>query len=120
MVNEKERQARMRIGHYQAICQPGNLEANLAKVAEGLKRAQRERVGILCFPECFLGGYYDREAPSRRTAFAVDSAEMRKVLRSTQRFDSTLIVGFNELRGGDLYNTALVARRGRLLGTYSK
>jgi hypothetical protein len=43
-----------------------------------------------------------------------------KVLDLTNRFDPTLIVGFNELRGADLYNTALVANRGHLLGIYSK
>jgi predicted amidohydrolase len=43
-----------------------------------------------------------------------------KVLDLTSRFDPTLIVGFNETRGADLYNTALVAHRGHLLGIYSK
>lgn len=109
-----------RIGHCQALCKPGDFEANLAKVVEGLERAARERVQILCFSECFLGGYYDREAAARRHAFAVDSPQVRRVLARTRRFNTTFIVGFNELRGRDLYNTALVARRGRLLGTYSK
>lgn len=110
----------VRIGHYQAICEAGNFEANLAKVVEGLERAKKDRVDILCFSECFLGGYYNSEKSSRRTAFRVDSPQMRKVLTRTKRFDSTFIVGFNELRGKDLYNTALVARRGKLLGIYSK
>ena len=110
----------MRVGHYQAICKPGNFEANLSKVVEGLQRARRDRVEIVCFSECFLGGYYDREIPSRRSAFRADSQKMGRVLNRTRRFDSTFIVGFNELRGHDLYNSALVARRGRLLGIYSK
>lgn len=110
----------MRIGHYQAVCEPGDFETNLAKVVEGLKRAERERVEILCFPECFLTGYYSTESSSRRTGFALDSSKMHKVLSHTSQFDTTLIVGFNELRGKHLYNTALVARRGKLLGTYSK
>ena len=53
-------------------------------------------------------------------AFAVGSPQMHEVLELTRRFETTLIVGFNELRGDDLYNTALVAHRGELLGTYSK
>lgn len=110
----------MRIGHYQLACKPGNFEANLTRVIEGLERARRERVEILCFPECFLTGYEDNEKRVRKNAFAVDSAKMRKVLARTKQYDTTFIVGFNELRGRDLYNTALVARRGRLLGTYSK
>jgi len=110
----------MRIGHDQVVCKPGDFEANLSKVVLGLERARRERIEILCFPECFLTGYYSTEASSRRTGFAVDSSKMRKVLSRTKQFDTTFIVGFNELRGKHLYNTALVARRGKLLGTYSK
>lgn len=110
----------MRIGHCQAICNPEDFEANLDRVVEGLERATQERVEILCFPECFLTGYHSTEAATRRMAFAVDSAQVRKVLDRTRRFDATFIVGFNELRGKDLYNTAMVAHRGKLLGTYSK
>ena len=110
----------MRIGHYQAVCKPGDFEANLTKVVVGLECARRERVEILCFPECFLTGYYSTEGASRRTGFAADSAKMRKVLSGTKQFDTTFIVGFNELRGKHLYNTALVACRGKLLGLYRK
>src|ERR1051326_8490739 len=111
---------RMRIGHYQLECRAGDFAANLEKVIAGLERADAERVEIVSFPECFLTGYQDREEEARRHAFAVASAQMREVLERTRRFEATLIVGFNEIRGEDLYNTALVAHRGELLGTYSK
>jgi predicted amidohydrolase len=110
----------IRIGHCQAVCAAGEFETNLATVVRGLERAKRERVEILSFPEAFLCGYFDSEPPTRRSAFAVDSAKMRKVLRRIARFDTTVIVGFQELRGGDLYDSALVARSGRLLGVYRK
>jgi predicted amidohydrolase len=45
---------------------------------------------------------------------------MMEVLDRTGRFEATVIVGFNELRGKDLYNTALVAHKGHILGLYSK
>jgi predicted amidohydrolase len=110
----------IRIGYCQLECQPVDFDANLAKLVAGLEWAARERVAIVCFPECFLTGYWNREQPARRHAFAVDSAQMRAVLEQTKRCDTTCIVGFNERRGRSLYNTALVARAGRLLGTYSK
>jgi predicted amidohydrolase len=110
----------MRIGHCQFECTAGDFEANFAKVVSGLERADAERVEIVSFPECFLTGYQDQAEEARRHAFPVDSPRMRQVLEQTRRFDATLIVGFNEIRGDDLYNTALVARRGELLGTYSK
>jgi predicted amidohydrolase len=110
----------IRIGHCQLECIEGDFEANLGKVVAGLERAEAERVQIVSFPECFLTGYQSQEEVVRRHAFAVESAQMREVLARTRRFDVTCIVGFNEARGADLYNTALIARRGEILGTYSK
>ena len=110
----------IRIGHCQLESKCGAFEANLAKVVQGLERADRERVDIVCFPECMLTGYPDTAALARKDAFAVDSPSMAKLLEQTRRFAATYIVGFNELRGQDLYNTAAVIHQGRLLGHYSK
>jgi predicted amidohydrolase len=110
----------MRIGHCQYETKCGDFDGNLAKVVKGLEQAERDRVEIVCFPECFLTGYPDTEELTRKHAFAVDSPQVMKVLDRTGRFDATLIVGFNEVRGRDLYNTALVAHKGHILGTYSK
>ena len=110
----------MRIGHCQLESRCGAFETNLAKVVQGLERADREHVEIVCFPECFLTGYPDTEAPARKDAFAVDSPSMLKLLDRTSRFEATYIVGFNERRGPDLYNTAAVIHQGRVLGRYSK
>jgi predicted amidohydrolase len=110
----------MRIGHCQLESKCGEFEANLAQVVQGLERADRERVEIVCFPECFLTGYPDIEERARKSAFAIDAPSMLKVLDKTGRFNATAIVGFNELRRNDLYNTAAVIHKGHILGTYSK
>lgn len=110
----------MRIAHCQYESWVGDFEHNLKRVEEGLTRAEQDRVEVVSFPECFLTGYPDTEEPARKGAFSMDSPQIAKVLDVTSRFDPTLIVGFNEMRGTDLYNTALVAHRGHVLGTYSK
>ena len=110
----------MRIGHCQLISTSGDFDGNLAKVVQGLHQAQEDRVEILSFPECYLTGYQDTEEEVRKHAFATDSARMKQVFDQTSRFDPTIIVGFNERRGTDLYNTCLVAHKGQLLGLYSK
>lgn len=110
----------MRIGHWQLESVLGDFDANLAKLVEGLERADRERVEVVSFPECFLTGYPDKEELVRKSAFAVDSPQMMKLLDKTARFEATYIVGFGEARGPDLYNTAAVVHKGHLLGTYSK
>jgi len=110
----------MRVGHCQLESRSGDFEGNLGKVVQGVERAQRERVAVVCFPECFLTGYQDTEEATRKHAFAADSPQMMKVIDRTSRFEPTVIVGFNEARGKDLYNTAAVIHKGHLLGTYSK
>ncbi|HEX3150427.1 MAG TPA: carbon-nitrogen hydrolase family protein [Gemmataceae bacterium] len=110
----------MRIGHCQLEATTGDFDSNLGKVVKGLERADKDRVAIVSFPECFLTGYPDKEEVVRKSAFAVDSPQMMKLLDKTGRFEATFIVGFNETRGADLYNTAVVVHKGHILGTYSK
>jgi predicted amidohydrolase len=110
----------MRVAHCQFEPRSGEFEWNLARVVAGLEQCERDRAEIVSFPECFLTGYQNDEERARSHAFAADSPQMMQVLDATSRFDATVIVGFNELRGPALYNTALVAQRGHLLGTYSK
>jgi predicted amidohydrolase len=110
----------MRIAHCQYESWVGDFEHNLKRVEEGLARADREQVEVVSFPECFLTGYPDTEETARAGAFSMDSPQMAMVLDLTSRLDPTLIVGFNELRGADLYNSVVVAHRGHVLGVYSK
>lgn len=110
----------MRIAHCQFESWCGEFEHNLQRTAEALERAEDEKAKIVSLPECFLTGYPDHEAGARQGAFSIDSPQVHKVLDLTARHEPTLIVGFNEVRGPDLYNTVLVAHRGHLLGAYSK
>lgn len=110
----------MRIGHCQLEAKTGDFDVNLDKVVKGLERADKDRVEVVSFPECFLTGYPDKEEVVRKSAFAADAPQMMKLLDRTARFEATYIVGFNELRGNDLYNTAVVVQKGHVLGTYSK
>lgn len=110
----------MKIAHCQFEAWCGEFDANLRRFEEGLARADAAGAAIVSFPECFLTGYPDTEELARAGAFAADSPQMQRVLDATSRHEALAIVGFNEQRGDDLYNTALVAHRGHLLGTYSK
>ena len=71
----------MRIGHCQLEAKTGDFDANLAKVVKGLERADKERVEVVCFPECFLTGYPDTEELARqvgvRGRFAADDEAAR-------------------------------------------
>src|SRR5438270_13796341 len=107
----------MRIGHHQCEVKPGGFPENLGTVLHGLEWAEARGVEIVSFPECGLTGYFDREEPTRRHALRLEGPEIRSFLEQTGHFRATVIAGFNEARGEDLYNTALVAERGKLLGS---
>jgi len=110
----------VKIGHYQCICTPGDLAANTAKVIQGMEYAEAEGIGIMAFPESLLTGYFATAHRAREHSLCVDGPEIADLLARTAAFSATFMVGFNELRGTTLYNTVLVAHRGKLLGTYSK
>jgi predicted amidohydrolase len=110
----------MRIGHCQADSRLGDFKGNLDRLISGMEKADSERVEIVSFPECFLTGYPDTEELAREGAFGLNSPQMTTLLDASSRFESALIVGFNESRGPDLYNTAVVCHKGHLLGHYSK
>jgi predicted amidohydrolase len=88
----------MRIGHCQLEPKLGDFKANLEKLVGGLERADRERVEVVCFPECFLTGYPDQEALARQSAFAQGSAQFMEVLDRTSRFEATFIVASTSAR----------------------
>ena len=110
----------VRIGHYQCVCKQRDFDANLKTVIKGLELASQAGLDIVSFPESFLTGYFSEEKDTRAESFAIDSDQIKELLRSTARFEPLFMVGFNELRGGDLYNTVAVIEKGKLLGHYSK
>lgn len=110
----------MKIAHCQFESWCGEFDHNLQRFEEGLERADVAGASIVSFPECFLTGYPDTEDSARKGALATNSEPMMRVLDATSRHAALAVVGYNEARGDDLYNTVAVAHRGHLLGTFSK
>ena len=110
----------MRIGHYQCVCRPGEFEANLQTVLEGLEQATERGIELMSFPESLLGGYFRSEERCRQNAWAIDAPQITQLLEATAGFPIMFMVGFNELRGDDLYNTVVLVEGGSLVGSYSK
>lgn len=110
----------MRIGHWQLECIPGDVQANTNEVVEHLELAAKAGIEVLSFPESMLTGYYRTEELARANSIETDGAEIAELLARTASRDLTFMVGYNERRGEELRNTVLVARAGKILGTYSK
>src|SRR3954468_24690380 len=86
----------MRVAHCQFEPWCGDFEHNLARFEEGIAWADRERVEIVSFPECFLTGYPDTEEAARSGAFPADGETMMRVLNVSSQHEALGIVGFNE------------------------
>ena len=110
----------MKIGHCQMACATGDVATNLNAVLRGLAWAAEEKLAIVSFPESFLTGYFDSKDSARCHMLATDGPEIAGLLTRSKDFTATFMVGYNEARGREIYNTVLIAEQGRLLGTYSK
>lgn len=110
----------VRIGHYQCECKQGDFAANLRTVLHGLQLATDAKLDIVSFPESFLTGYFRDEAIARKNSFPIASPQIKELLQRTASFEPLFMVGFNELRGTDLYNTVVVIDKGKVVGRYSK
>lgn len=110
----------MRIGHYQCVCHPGEFGRNLETVLDGLEQAEERGIELMSFPESFLGGYFAKEERCRENAWPLDSTRTHELLEATASSPVMFMVGFNELRGEELWNTVVLIEDGRLIGTYSK
>jgi predicted amidohydrolase len=110
----------MKAAAYQApLLRAGEMEA-IGLIRQQVQRCESEKIAILCCPEALLGGLADY-AP-RPADFAIDAerGDLEITLRPLASATVTTIVGFTEIAGNRLYNTAAVFQHGRVVGLYRK
>ena len=96
----------------------GELEANLDIHREAIRLAQREKAGIVVFPELSLTGYLLRDQVPE-VALTPESAAFKKLLRLSAKVD--LIVGFvEESAGHRFYNSTAYLSSGRVVHVHRK
>jgi predicted amidohydrolase len=81
---------------------------------------EAEGVEILCCPEAVLGGLADWAPRPADVAIDVESGRLAAVLEPLASDAVTTIVGFTEISGDRLYNSAAVFHRGAVAGVYRK
>ena len=110
----------MKIGHCQCEVVDGSIDRNVETTLAGIERAEAEGVAIVSFPESGLTGYFSDEDAARKHSMEVCDPRIDALLHATRDRSLTFMVGINERRGPELYNTVIIAHRGEILGTYSK
>ena len=111
----------MRVAAYQApLLDAGSLDA-LALIRAQVERCESKRVDILCCPEAILGGLADYSDDPTRFAIPSSVSRLESTLAVLASDTVTTILGFTELADDErLYNTAVVFRRGSVVGLYRK
>jgi NAD+ synthase (glutamine-hydrolysing) len=87
----------------------------------GLARAMaREEVTIACFPELVIGGYPPEDLIQWRAFVAAQRCELERFAAETASLGTVYVLGLAVPVGGQLFNTAAVLHRGRILGLVPK
>ncbi len=110
----------MIVASFQGPVALGDPEANIRTIVRTLEHAETRGAEIVCMPETFLHGYFPKESDARKNSVDLAGPFFAELLRRLARFQPTLIVGLNELRGGKLFNSVVVVENGKLIGRYSK
>jgi len=107
-----------------ASCQVPDLGQDLDSVLKCIKtfseKANSQNVKLLCFPECFLQGYLVEKELAHRYALGLTSDAFKKVLEQLPGGGPMLVIGMTEMEHGRLYNSAIVVRERKLVGSYRK
>ncbi len=110
----------VRIAAAQTVEFREDIEAALRCIADVTARAEAEGAVLLCFAEGFLQGYLTEEQSARRNAMHLASPEFKTVLERLPKTGPMIVTGLIEVEDGRLFNTAIVVKRGALVGRYRK
>jgi predicted amidohydrolase len=110
----------MKIATFQGPVVFGDAEVNLATTETALIEAEAGGVEILAMPETFVHGFFSVEKFKPEFTIDLKGAFFQRVLQRFQKFECMLLLGLNEWRGNDVFNTVAVIEKGQLIGTYSK
>src|SRR6476660_1120133 len=106
-----------------------NKEANFAKLATYARQASARGAKLVITPEGFLEGYVanDKQNPGiseeryRSVGEGIDGPLMNRVRALARELKIHLLVGFAEMRGGKMFNSAVVfSPKGEVALHYSK
>ena len=91
-------------------------EVNIMKGMSLIKRALQVKANIVILPEVFNTGFYKHNYESVEPL----EEELSLLLKISQQKDIMIIAGVAERDGDDLYNSAVIIHRGKIIGKSRK
>ncbi len=119
-MNKSADDATFRVAAFQGAIREKDAEFNLAKTVKALEWADQRDAHVLAMPESYLHGYFPQREDAWEHSIDLGGSEFADVCSRVSKFNATLLLGLNERRGDELYNTVAVIERGELIGKYSK
>lgn len=110
----------VRIAASQAPEFVGDVAGALAFLNAVSDDAKAQGVALLVFPEGFLQGYIVQEKQAREVAIDLGSLQFQELLTAFPVSGPMLVVGLITMTDGCLFNTAVVVKDQRLIGSYQK
>src|SRR3989344_1928058 len=98
----------------------GDIGYNVARILEFAKKAEKEGVSVVLFPELSITGYTAGDLFHQRILLESAKNGLEKIRRFSKAINCVLIVGFPLEHEGKLFNTAAVVARGKILGFVPK
>ena len=98
----------------------GAVDTNLERVLRLARDMAREDATIGCFPEQALGGYPPEDLVQWRSFLEAQRGALARFAAQTSGLSTAYVLGVATPVGGQLFNTAAVVHRGRILGLVPK
>ncbi|MFA1624622.1 carbon-nitrogen hydrolase family protein [Rhizobium mongolense] len=96
------------------------IEAATEYAIDIVAQAEENNASLICFPECFLQGYLTDERSARRVALDLRSDGFGSFLSRFSNARLMIVLGLIEIEDGRIFNTAVVVKRGVVVGCYRK
>jgi 5-aminopentanamidase len=107
-----------------AVCQVPEIRQDIYTSLKWIEKftgqAEDEGVSLICFPECFLQGYLIEKSLAEKYAVNLMSPTFERICRQLSNFKPVIVFGMIEEDEGNLFNTAVILKSGKLLGKYRK
>jgi len=85
-----------------------NVEDNVQRAVSVIESTSAD---LIIFPELFNTGYYQEN---------YERSEVSPILKASERSKAVIVAGMAEIEGDDIYNTAFVIHKGRIIGKHRK
>ncbi|MCX5679674.1 MAG: NAD+ synthase [Candidatus Omnitrophica bacterium] len=109
---------KIRLAIAQINCTVGDLEGNVLKITDHLRKAEVLGVDIVSFPELAITGYPPEDLLLKSSFIDDNIIAIGKVAKSVGNI--VAVVGFVDRKRSDIYNAAAIIHKGKIAGVCYK